>query len=86
MDALLFVKQMMIKQFRLVLVIKARWKVCHLKDLINKVINTSGSDFYLVEADLFITLYAIEDKPEFVNNFENDDYNNAYYNVAVLEE
>jgi hypothetical protein len=25
-------------------------------------------------------------KPEFVNDFENDDYNNAYYNVTVLEE
>ena len=24
--------------------------------------------------------------PEFVNDFENDDYNNAYYNVTVLEE
>ena len=24
--------------------------------------------------------------PEFVNDFENDDYNNAYYNVAVLRE
>ena len=24
-------------------------------------------------------------KPEFVNDFENDDYNNAYYNVTVLE-
>ena len=25
-------------------------------------------------------------KPEFVNDFENDDYNNAYYNVTVLGE
>ena len=25
-------------------------------------------------------------KPEFVNDFENDDYNNAYYNVTVLDE
>ncbi len=24
--------------------------------------------------------------PEFVNDFENDDYNNAYYNVTVLRE
>lgn len=24
--------------------------------------------------------------PEFVDDFENDDYNNAYYNVTVLEE
>jgi len=24
--------------------------------------------------------------PEFVNDFENNDYNNAYYNVTVLEE
>ena len=24
--------------------------------------------------------------PEFVNDFENDDYNNAYYNVTVIEE
>ena len=25
-------------------------------------------------------------RPEFVNDFDNDDYNNAYYNVTVLEE
>lgn len=25
-------------------------------------------------------------RPEFVNDFENDDYNNAYYNVTVIEE
>ncbi|MBP5492265.1 MAG: hypothetical protein J6Y08_05415 [Clostridiales bacterium] len=25
-------------------------------------------------------------QPEFVNDFENDDYNNAYYNVKVVEE
>lgn len=25
-------------------------------------------------------------RPEFVNDFENDDYNNAYYNVTVLRE
>lgn len=24
--------------------------------------------------------------PEFVNDFENEDYNNAYYNVTVLED
>ena len=24
--------------------------------------------------------------PELVNDFENDDYNNAYYNVTVVEE
>ena len=24
--------------------------------------------------------------PEFVNDFENNDYNNAYYNVTVLRE
>ncbi len=24
--------------------------------------------------------------PEFVNDFENEDYNNAYYNVTVTEE
>jgi len=24
--------------------------------------------------------------PEFVNDFENEDYNNAYYNVMVTEE
>ena len=25
-------------------------------------------------------------RPEFVNDFENEDYNNAYYNVTVIEE
>ena len=24
--------------------------------------------------------------PEFVNDFENEDYNNAFYNVTVIEE
>ncbi len=24
--------------------------------------------------------------PEFVNDFDNEDYNNAYYNVMVIEE
>ena len=24
--------------------------------------------------------------PEFVNDFDNDDYNNAYYNVTIIED
>ena len=36
-------------------------------------------------------LHTADDKsfvihPEFVNDFENEDYNNAYYNVTVIEE
>ena len=41
----------------------------HLKDLINKGLEASGADFHQVEADLFIALYTIEDKPDFVSAF-----------------
>ena len=37
--------------------------------MINKGLEASGSDFHLVEADLFIALYAMEDKPDFVFAF-----------------
>lgn len=41
----------------------------HLKDLINKGLEASGADFHLIEADLFIALYTIEDKPDFLCAF-----------------
>lgn len=39
----------------------------------NTRLHTSGGKSYVIH-------------PEFVNDFDNDDYNNAYYNVTVIEE
>ena len=41
----------------------------YLKELINKGINASGAEFHHIEADLFIALNAIKEKPDFVSAF-----------------
>ena len=40
-----------------------------LKDLINKAIGVSSAEFHLVEEELFIALYAVNEKPDFISAF-----------------
>ena len=56
--------------------------------LINQMIFYGGQGVFF---DKDTRLHISADKsfvihPEFVNDFENEDYNNAFYNVTVIEE
>jgi hypothetical protein len=58
------------------------------EQIINQMIYYGGQGVFFEEDT---RLHTADDKsfvihPEFVNDFENEDYNNAYYNVTVIEE
>ena len=57
------------------------------EQIINQMIYYGGQGVFFEEDT---RLHTADDKsfvihPEFVNDFENEDYNNAYYNVTVIE-
>lgn len=63
-------------------------KIHDYEQLINQMIFYGGQGVFF---DKDTRLHISADKsfvihPEFVNDFENEDYNNAYYNVMVIEE
>ena len=63
-------------------------KVHDYEQLINQMIYYGGQGVFF-EKDTRLHTFdgkAFVVHPEFVNDFENEDYNNAYYNVTVIEE
>ena len=63
-------------------------KIHDYEQLINQMIFYGGQGVFF---DKDTRLHISADKsfvihPEFVNDFENEDYNNAFYNVTVIEE